>query len=235
MCELVSYDVANFLRGAFIPLHSSNESGLRRAATRLHAKLREVAGLWNHPTLAPSPDDIVSVRRTVEEFQAVLTHDSHRVNLYFIPQRLAYDTDTLLERAEQAIPNAALLSELAREDVREAGRCLALGRPMATAFHILRAVESVMRAYLKALAAPEPGPGDTWTWAKFINVIGGTRKAPPRLVYRLEKLKDYERDELFHVEREALLTEDDGAEIFDYAKGAIVAMLRHMQTLEGRE
>jgi len=53
------------------------------------------------------------------------------------------------------------ISDIAQYDFKEAGRCVAFERPTAAAFHLMRAVESVLKPYYKKYTRPAQN-GLTW-------------------------------------------------------------------------
>jgi len=52
----------------------------------------------------------------------------------------------------------AVIPEIARYDLQEAGKCIAYGRATAAAFHLLRATEAVLRAVCRASSVAESPP-----------------------------------------------------------------------------
>jgi hypothetical protein len=226
------------LHGDFVPLDGADQADLKRTATQLLHVLSELAeygdpssGKMNQ--LAPERTRIPGALQhryvdALERFSSRLDHDSGRLSLYFVPQRLAYNTQTLLDNAERAFVCPHVLPDEAVADIKEAGRCLAYGLPTACAFHVLRAAEAVMRMYLWLLGGTLP---DTSEWAPLIDAIGVTKKAPKHLVARLHRLRDLERNQLMHVTLRPLLTPSEGAEVFEYAKDAINAMTLHIDRM----
>jgi hypothetical protein len=85
--------------------------------------------------------------------QAVVLADLQRMPVYAVPKQGAYDTDDLIDGADAVLPQEvkAKLSFMALREVRESGRCLAFGVPTASGFHMMRAVEDVLRDYCSAV------------------------------------------------------------------------------------
>lgn len=83
----------------------------------------------------------------IDSFSTVLKAECETLDTYMVSQKGAYSTAVLIERAEIALPEDTRkkLDKIVITDIREAGRCLAFDLPTAVGFHILRAVESVMR------------------------------------------------------------------------------------------
>lgn len=58
-------------------------------------------------------------------------------------------------------------------EIDEIGKCLALGRSTAAAFHMLRCLEAAMRAISRCLSIPDPIKGSDRSWARALDKING--------------------------------------------------------------
>jgi hypothetical protein len=83
------------------------------------------------------------------DLQAVVLADLQRMPIYSVPKQGAYDTDDLIDNADAVLPVEVRvkLSQLALDEIKESGRCLAYGVATASGFHMMRAVEDVLRYY----------------------------------------------------------------------------------------
>jgi len=73
-----------------------------------------------------------------------------QANTYFVPVKRGWDMTAMIAEAEVLLSvdaRAALTADELR-DIREAGRCLAFEVPTAAAFHLHRALESVVLRYM---------------------------------------------------------------------------------------
>ena len=92
------------------------------------------------------------------------------------PKRI--DTTKLIEEIPGLLaPDVfSKLPDIARYDLNEAGVCIAFDRPTAAAFHLMRATESVLRAFYHALVKRNRVRE---MWGPIIKDLRGRRKARP--------------------------------------------------------
>lgn len=57
------------------------------------------------------------------------------------------------------------------DEIKEAGRCLGLGRSTAGAFHAIRCLEAGIRAIARSLGIPDPTKGADRSWPKLLRAI----------------------------------------------------------------
>jgi hypothetical protein len=86
------------------------------------------------------------LRMARQRFEAVLHAECESRPAFIPPKRGIYDTEELVNTAENAISPALrpMLSEKAAVELGSAGRCLAFGLFTAAGFHMCRAVEAVL-------------------------------------------------------------------------------------------
>ena len=56
-------------------------------------------------------------------------------------------------------------------DIEEAGKCAALGRSTASAFHSIRCLEAAIRAICRCLGIPDPTKGSDRTWSAILHKV----------------------------------------------------------------
>jgi hypothetical protein len=146
------------------------------------------------------------------------------------PKTLGHVSTALLEDPFGILPDSvrAVFPDPALRDFFLAMQCFVCGQWTAGSFHLLRAVESVMIEYVVALGGTVPSEV---MWSRLIHAIGATGRAPKRMAGRLDRLRDHERNELYHLPAH-FIEEEECWELFDCAKNALVAMLRHMAELK---
>ncbi len=85
-------------------------------------------------------------------FEQALALDLGRAPIFFVTQKAIYSTPALINYAEMALTDdvRSKVSEAARRDLNQAGRCLAFGISTASGYHALRAVGKVLREYYEA-------------------------------------------------------------------------------------
>ncbi len=143
---------------------------------------------------------IYGLHAAIREFKTVLSAELNLLDTYSVSQKGAYSTSDLIEQAELLIPESirGLLPEQAKTDIQQAGKCIAYDVPTGAAFHILRAIESVIRAYYQHVTGNLPKP-KMRNWGAYINNLrkaGGDEK----IVGYIEHLKERYRNPVFHPE-----------------------------------
>jgi len=78
---------------------------------------------------------------------------------YFEPQEPLFGTDVVTK-----FPSVTY-------EIEEAGKCLALGRSTAAAFHSLRSLEAGLRALARCLGIPDPTKGIDRSWGSVLRAI----------------------------------------------------------------
>jgi hypothetical protein len=93
----------------------------------------------------------------LEHFDSALSLDIENLYIYVLEKKLGYDLETLVTDIEACLPedHRGMLSEFARDNMQEAGACLAFHRFTACGYHMARAVEDVARRYNYAITGNE--------------------------------------------------------------------------------
>ncbi len=118
-----------------------------------------------------------------------------------------------------------------RYDISEAGKCLALDRHTACAFHLLRSMEAGMRAISRSLGIPDPTKGNQRNWNKAMTAINEKidEKWPPsgrlsgdgpmfeKMAANLGMMNNPYRNAAMHLEDR--YTEDDARHLLALVKG----------------
>ena len=177
------------------------------------------------------PDATVDARinQTVDKarvFKTVLIAELQTLAAYHVTEKSIYSTAALIERAENVLPKYIRdeLSPETREDINQAGRCLAFDLPTASGFHTWRAVETVLVSYSQDFGAT-PKRRD---WGSYIAALKAVN-ADPKTLAILDQIRDLHRNPTMHPE--VVLSIDEATGLFGIAPSAIVAMvtdiLRH--------
>jgi len=95
----------------------------------------------------------------LNQFESELTFDIDALNIFVLEKKRGYSVETLLSTIEDVLPEAdrGLLSDFARDNMQEAGACLAFHRFTGCGYHMARAVEDVARRYNYAITE-HPSP-----------------------------------------------------------------------------
>jgi len=89
----------------------------------------------------------------LEPFESALSYDLDHRHIFILEEKRAYSVDTFLSQGEAVLAPgiAAYLPIFAIENIRESARCLIFDRFTASGFHIMRALEDVVRPYYEML------------------------------------------------------------------------------------
>ncbi|HET9743225.1 MAG TPA: hypothetical protein VFQ00_10780 [Terriglobales bacterium] len=173
---------------------------------------------------------LYSISKAASEFETVLSAEVQALDTYFVSQKGSYKTSDLIERAEIMFPESLRvdLPSSAVEDIRQAGRCLALDTPTGAGFHILRAMESVMAAYYNKVLG-KPMPTRMRNWGIYIRKLQDSGKADPKVTEFLLHIKDNYRNPITHPD--VILTSDEVEVLLGAATSAIRQMVLEIQRL----
>lgn len=161
-----------------------------------------------------------------KEFEIVLSAELQTLVTYHPSQKGIYSTADLVERAENIFPEP-ILSKLGTKivsDIRESGKCLAFGNDTASAFHMMRATESVLHEYYVYMCNPQLVPKKRLeNWGAYIKELNGCPKTEVKEVLAiLQQIKDQHRNLIMHPE--VFLSPEEAFTLFEIAQAAIIAM-----------
>ncbi|MBZ9601814.1 hypothetical protein [Phyllobacterium chamaecytisi] len=159
------------------------------------------------------------------QFKTVLLAELGVLPAFFVSQKQAYDSSTLLDSGEKLFPSdmPTKVPE-AVFDAREAAKALAFELGTASAFHSFRVVESVLRKYYHQVTGGAAEPA-LRTIGAFTNALKD--KADPRILSALNQLKDLHRNPTIHPE--VIVTVDQAGSILGMAHSAVSSMLNEME------
>jgi hypothetical protein len=163
------------------------------------------------------------------EFETIFEHESRDIDVYAVTPKGIYSTPALIEHAENALP-ADVKSRLSAEtvyDIQQAGRCLAFNIPTAAGFHILKAVESMIRAYHLKLTGKHIA-AKSRNWGAYIRDLSN-HGADTKVTAYLSHIKDFYRNPIVHPE--VTLTAEQSLSLFSAAVSAVVQLDAAIQSL----
>jgi hypothetical protein len=140
------------------------------ACGRLEYNLKNNAKL-TYKEMGAACSDIES--RLRDEMSAVMLLQIESTHVkYFSPQEPLFGYEVALKFNSVAY------------EIEEAGKCLALDRSTASAFHSIRCLEGGIRAIARCLGIPDPTRGANRSWMKVLGAIEGEidKRWPPALV-----------------------------------------------------
>ncbi len=197
-CEQVKQGLAYLLNDHVLPLRSSKES-----ATKLFQSICDMttAGQlkqnWQEPLNSFYTQPIA---QNIANFQGALSEEVRQIPLFFVDAEGNLSTDKLLKGAHDGYPShvKTILTQLCKDEIDEAGRCLVFERATASGFHILRSVEIVVKQYLAMI----PGftiPPLNRNWGEYIKLLS-SNGADTKVTDHLQRIKDNYRNPLMHPE-----------------------------------
>jgi hypothetical protein len=172
----------------------------RRSAPKVLARLETACAELGTPVTKMAVSELIEAiksrkrRLTHEEFSSILKEvdgtlrrELSLVNLfvldgkaqeYFAPKGPLFGTGF-----ESSFPSAAY-------ELDEAGKCLALGRPTASVFHLMRIMETGIKAVARCLGMPDPTRPAERNWGLILKNIKGeidARNAQQQWVNQLDR------------------------------------------------
>jgi hypothetical protein len=179
-------------------------------------------------TKRPNRFEVEQINRDIDKFQAALSEEVRQLPLYFVTRVRAYSTHDLIERAEVALSAETrnAISDEAKEDFRQAGRCLAFEAHTASGYHSMRATERVLREYY-ALVLNKPGIGIGMKQCIDELTKAGADK---RTMQVLDQIRNLHRNPIDHPD--IFLEPEAAADLFEIATSAISAMAREIAKLK---
>lgn len=174
--------------------------------------------------------DAQAVSAALQKFETVFLAELSLLDAYFVSQKGLYSTNSLIEQADVSIPDTIRkqMSQETVKEIKQAGRCLAFELPTASAFHILRAVESVMQDYFKELVGSLPIK-QIRNWGAFIKNLQ-SNSANPKIIANLEQIKDNYRNPIVHPD--AVVEMEDAMSLFSLCQSALILITKEIQDLK---
>lgn len=150
---------------AVADLHIS-ASLVRDVAAQLNLMQKDADGLWvlEHAPIAPLVEQLSSLpaREAKTKFFLVMEPDAAAL----------YAPDEPLLGSDVGTKFPSLIA-----DIDEAGKCLALGRTTATAFHLIRCLEGGITGISRCLGIPDPTKGAERNWGSLLTKVEAACKS----------------------------------------------------------
>lgn len=143
-------------------------------------------------------------KKALQEFRHVFSAECRSSETYFMEKKIGFDIATLLHSADHNlhetirpwVPVAAL------NELKEAGRCLALESYTASGFHTLRGLEVVMAAYYKTVSDQ---PREFKSWFDYVGALEAlsrdeakVKRPSPKVAAMLDRMRQLDRNPLMH-------------------------------------
>lgn len=146
------------------------------------------------------------IKPKLEEFVHVLSAACRKSESYFFGQKLGYEVTTLLHEAEKNIHESVLqyIGKDAIDEIRSAGRCLAVENYTASGFHVLRSLEVVMGDYYKKATGSDKEFKSWYDYVSAFKELEDSREArnsafpSPKVAAMLDRMRQLDRNPLMH-------------------------------------
>lgn len=175
------------------------------------------------------------LKHKARDFEIVLANELPGLATYVVSPKGIFSTDDLITNAELQIPekHRSALSAKAIEDIRQAGKCLAFELSTASAFHMWRAVESMMDNYHEALTGKSfADSGITRNWGKYIPALEEAN-AEKKITVFLDHIRQEYRNPISHPD--VTLELDEAFGLFAPAISVIGQMLREILEIQRKK
>ena len=172
----------------------------KQSAESLVAEIDEIITSDFDESTKIKQSQLYKLRSALDTFETIFAAElSSHSGVYSVPDRGIYDTAHLIEQADHALPELlrGAMSDIARYDLRQSGKCLAFELPTASGFHAFRAVESVVKQYYEKLASKPWPDNELRALGNYIKKLEAL-KAPKKITDALKQTKDNYRNPLFH-------------------------------------
>jgi len=172
------------------------------------------------------------ITQNLAALESVLANEMPDIAAYVVSQKGIYRTDDLIAHAENQLP-AAVRKALPPQtlfDLQQAGKCLAYELATACAFHLWRAVETVMGVYYIELSNGRTFDDDKvqTNWAAYIKALAD-KKADSKITVFLDHVRDQYRNPQTHPDE--IVEIDDALRLFSVAISSIDQMMRAIAAL----
>ena len=149
---------------------------------------------------------LYQVRSALEEFRHVLAVECRKSETYFIERVVGFDLPTLLHSADENVHHSIrpFVPKEALNELRLAGRCLALENHTASGFHTLRGLEVVIAAYYKAVSNKDK---EFRSWHDYVEALAelsaekdGVKPQYPsaKAAAMIDRMRELDRNPLMH-------------------------------------
>jgi len=168
-----------------------------------------------------------TLKERLVDFETVLSSEMNSADLYFVSQKGAFDTTTMILNGEDAFP--AMLAEKvpnAVVDLQQATRCIAFELPTAAGFHLHRANESVIGCYWDVVSDGKPRPKEK-NMGVYLRQMEKENSGDEKIRSALKDIKNLHRNPLIHPEH-SLDNVDDAIDLMGAIRAVVGSMLKEI-------
>lgn len=140
----------DFLGNDLLPPQACRERG-ETLATVINTILQSLNA--DPPRTDPlSAYEVTSIQNSLRDFETVMESEYRVKPIFAVSKKGLYSIEQLVFRGYDMVPDDvhSLMPDM-REDLKDAGRCIAFEVPTAAAFHLFRATEAGVKAYIVSI------------------------------------------------------------------------------------
>lgn len=170
---------------------------------------------------------------SLNQFENALLSEASVADAYYVLEKRPYSTLALVTEGETLFPpkTVAKVPE-AKNDLREAGKCIAYELPTAAAFHIHRATEAVLRRYWSAVTGGAARP-KVRSMGVYLAALKQNGCGDGKVIAALTQMNELHRNPTIHPED--TLTLDETIALLGMANSVVAAMLKEIPELKADE
>jgi hypothetical protein len=196
-------------------------------AIQLSAEIQEFIPI-NPPTTPVyiSKEHIDSFREKCTKLEAKFVEESDASYVLKVENQRHFSEHILIEKIEDVVSRNTWLglSPLARREIAESGRCLAVERYTSCGFHVLRCVEAVIREYIAALGVTLKDAERNWgQYVRHLADNGAAKEAS----HIVDTMREDDRNTLMHPEK--FLSQDEAIGVFCLSLTALDRLITDMR------
>lgn len=172
-------------------------------------------------------EECQDIEDAFNDFEDQFEHDSRNLGIFGLTPKGDRDLRILIGDASRKFEPSllAIMPQKIKDDLKEAGACLAFERPTACAFHVCRATEGLMRAYYKKLTGIDwPPPKMRPDWKVLVDQLE-VNGAPKQIVNRLRELRE-DRNSFAHPD--VVVRLDEAPIVYDLCTGVMFYIAQEM-------
>lgn len=170
---------------------------------------------------------------TATKLENVLESQLSDLKTYMVSQTEWFSVSTLVEQGDELIPSSVrqIISDYAKHEMRQAGKCIAFNLPSAAGFHIIRALEDVLRKYYDEATGGKARPKNE-SMGVLIAELEKEQNSNKVILAALKQIKDLHRNPYIH---DVVLTMKEVVVLLGIVQSAIAAIGRELIEAEERK
>lgn len=169
------------------------------------------------------------IKSAAEKFETIISAELSNSDTYWVSPKGTHKTSVLLQYAHLELPDSVTkeMPEL-KGDFDEAGRCLLFDNSTAVAFHLMRAIEIVIRKYYKQVTGAEP-KAKFRNWGAYIKKLRESN-AEKRITDHLDHVRENYRNPILHPE--VNVTPEEAQVLFGVSVSTIFMLANEIKRLK---